>query len=157
MRILGAILVLIGSINVPWSIVASAEAVASARWPTTAGIIQSSAVQAVSAGGRGGTTYVPTVAYTYEVNGRRLVGTRIWHVKLGFLSVDAREIAETFTPGSNVIVHFNPKRPNVSLLRPGLTRYSVGWILLSCCTLLLGLVFFSKGGRRQVRSHAVNS
>jgi hypothetical protein len=157
MRILGAILVLIGAVNVPWSIAASAEAVASARWPTTAGIIQSSAVKAASAGGRGGTTYVPTVAYTYEVDGSRLVGTRIWHMEFGFLSADAREIAETLAPGSNVTVHFNPKRPNVSLLRPGLTRYSVGWILVSFFALLLGLVFFFKGGRRQVRSHAVNS
>jgi hypothetical protein len=152
MRVLGALLILIGAVNFPWSIAASAQAVTSAGWPTTVGTIESSSVRAASAGK--GTTYIPTVAYAYEVKGKRFIGSRIWHMEFGLLQNDAQELANSLAVGSEVTVYFNAGDPSVSLLRPGLTRYSVGWIAISLLALVLGLALLRRRPRASAGVHA---
>jgi Protein of unknown function (DUF3592) len=91
------------------------RAAASANWPKAPGKIASS--QTVEH-----QRYRPSIAYTYIVEGKAYNGGTY---RFGDTSYWKRKKAEAavcaYTPGTAVLVSFNPSNPQTSVLEPGIT------------------------------------
>ena len=135
---LGSLFCLVGSLQLVWCVVDSARAVAAARWPTTTGTVASSYVREVH-GGRGGTGYIPTVTYTYEVRDASYTGHRIWFTEFSALRDEATMTVGNFPVGSRVTVFFDSSDPRQSVLWPGLSWYSGAWFGLGCLGFIVGV------------------
>ncbi len=93
------------------------EAYRARTWPTATGMITSSRVEV---GCGRGTSHYPKVEYRYEANGRVRVGNRIAFGNVGCGSrTSAQEVAEKYTPGHQVVVYYDPKFPEQSVLLVG--------------------------------------
>jgi Protein of unknown function (DUF3592) len=135
-RIFGGLFMLVGALQLILCLDNSAQGIAAASWPTTSGVIRSSYVREVTGGG--GSGYIPSVTYSYMAGSESFLGTRIWLMEFSELPDDARRTVDNFPVGSAVKVYFDPKRPNQSLLRPGLSTFSWMWLGLSFTALLVG-------------------
>jgi hypothetical protein len=93
----------------------------SEAWPKVEGVVLENAVAAIRDGGR--QLYRPVVRYRYEVAGERYEGSRIkWSAGLEFRKYSrARAMLDKYRSGRQVAVHYDPKRPGVAVLQPGLT------------------------------------
>ena len=105
------------------------------RWPVAKGRVLSSTVQEYrtdtttgSAGGRRlMTLYRPVVVYEYEIDGHRFRSDRIAQspgMNRGVADF-AQKVAQRYSSGTAVDVHYDPKRPGQSVLEPRVPR---GWI-----------------------------
>lgn len=98
------------------------RALASRRWPTTAGEITGTDVKSSSSGESGTTSYSPKLRYEYTVDGETYVSSRY---RFGSVpSFSSRSKAESwlednFPVGSEVPVHYSPDRPDLTVLKPG--------------------------------------
>jgi hypothetical protein len=107
-------------------------AVRAAFWPVARGRIVASGAQAyrdwqtIDRRRSRRTLYRSSVVYEYEVNGRTYRGDR---VTLGVMSSTlpgfARRTAARYPFGSEVDVHYDPKRPSDSVLRPVSAMYLI--------------------------------
>ena len=114
------------------------QAVASASWPATEGRITRSRLE-MRAGDKG-SSFTADVAYEYDLDGRTLVGSRVW-IGDGYSSspgTEHRDAVTRYPVGRQVQVHYDPQDPDESVLEPGPTWSSM-------LLLLLGLVFLSIG------------
>ena len=111
------------------------EAAAMKRWPVAQGRVLSSKVQeyreSISRGTGGPrdrmTLYQPVLLYEYEVAGKRFQGSRIAQspgLNRGVPEF-AEKLVERYPSGSAVMVRYNPKRPDESVLEP---RVPASWI-----------------------------
>jgi hypothetical protein len=141
--LIGPLLAIVGVLQLIWCVVDSGRSLASGRWPTARGTIESSEVQATRSGG--GTAYTPKVVYAYEVRGAHFHGTRIWRTEFSPPPDQAQRIVSEFPVGSRVQVYFDPSAPDQSLLRPGLNWFSYVWFGLSCLSVLVGIGAFVVG------------
>jgi hypothetical protein len=110
-------------------IVESAEALASLNWPTSKGIVLESYVQEVH--GRG-TRYLPTVFYTYEVDGKPFTSGGIWIREFSGELEWARPTAARFPVGAAVKVYYDAGDVGHSLLLPEVPWDSI-WGFAFCC------------------------
>ena len=87
-------------------------------WPTADGTIKRSDV--ASYRGKGGKNYVPEVRYDYQVAGTAHRGWRITWDTPGSKQVEAAQaLLKAFPVGQRVKVHYDPRKPVLSLLSPG--------------------------------------
>jgi hypothetical protein len=93
------------------------RAAESERWPAVEGIVIDSTVD-VQRGGK--QLYRPLVKYRYEVAGQRFEGTRIeWAASAGYRQYTrARRVLDRYRAGRAVVVHYDPQRPGMAVLRP---------------------------------------
>lgn len=89
------------------------------RWPTTSGTVRGTGVD-TSSGSEGSTKYSPEIRYEYEVDDTSYVSSRIavddWP-SFGSRS-RARSWLEEYPDGDEVTVHYDPRRPDRSVLEP---------------------------------------
>lgn len=114
------------------------QAVASASWPATEGRITRSRLE-VRAGDKG-SSLTADVEYEYDLDGRTLVGSRVW-IGDGYSSspgTEHRDAVNRYPVGREVQVYYEPEDPDESVLEPG-----PNWS--SLLLVLLGLVFLSIG------------
>jgi hypothetical protein len=119
------------------------SAQASERWPTTNGIIESSEVVR-SRDSDGDTMFGADVVYSYTVGDREYESGRIGFGK-DFKSSDSSRAYETinrYPEGKEVTVSYDPDRPEVAVLEPGVSfgsyaPYIFGWIFLIVGCLIL--------------------
>ena len=104
------------------------EAAAMKHWPVAQGRVLSAKVeeyrQSISRGTGGPrdrmTLYQPVLLYEYEVAGKRFQGSRIAQspgLNRGVPEF-AEKLVEHYPSGSAVMVRYNPKRPDESVLEP---------------------------------------
>ena len=105
---------------------AVAKAKASETWPTAMGKLTRSEVVVEEDRDRDGsdtTWYNPVVAYSYEVAGEKILGSRIRFANLRRGSrKKAEEIVARYRAGDNVTVRYNPEKPKEAVLetqKPG--------------------------------------
>jgi hypothetical protein len=118
-------------------------------WPVVTGTITAAYVKArkvTSANiGRNLSTmkyHEPVIGYTYEVNGRRFKGTQL---RIGGRQLEQeRAIAETlvapYAVGQAVPVHYDPAKPEESILDLAMPRWSTPWLYLSILSGGLGVL-----------------
>ena len=107
-------------------------------WPVVRGRIAAAEVEAYrdrhevdSVSRRARIRYKPGVTYTYEVNGRRYSGDRLTIgviVSASFPGL-ARRTAAKYPVGSEVDVHYNPRSPGESVLRPRSVLHHLLWVV----------------------------
>ena len=123
------------------------NAQASSQWPGVVGTIQSSRV-AESRSSKGRRNYSADVRYLYAVGDRSYTGNTVWfgdNYKSSNAS-QAHATVERFRPGAKVPVFYDPARPDVAVLDPGVSHssyavFAIGWVVagIGCviCTVLL--------------------
>jgi len=99
------------------------QAAASRDWPTTQGVIVSSAVERVRRNDpdRGfTTTFHARISFNYSVGGEPYTGDRVGFGDYGSnTNHHARSVVRQYPVGSQVTVYYDPNRPQSSLLEPG--------------------------------------
>ena len=95
----------------------------SKSWPKTNGVILESTVQSkwVMAGG-GSRIFVvcPKVTYEYEVNGGKYTSSQLALIERDSADENlARRKAEKYSPGQQVEVFYNPRKPGFAVLAVG--------------------------------------
>jgi len=127
-----------------WNILQNARA--SASWPTADGIITSSEVTH-STDSDGGDSYSPEVTYTYTVDNVNMENDTIKFGENSYSSSrKADGIASNYPVGKNVIVYYDPEKPDQSVLEPGVSAGSyivlgIG-VLFILISLIIGPVSF---------------
>ena len=109
----------------------------SKNWPTTPGIVKGSGVDRHHRQDR--TTHTASIVYEYHAGGTTHLGER--RSFSDFSSSSARrayQIAARYPPGSRVTVHHHPRKPELSVLEPGLT-----WTMF--LPIAIGLIFLAVG------------
>jgi hypothetical protein len=137
-----------------WGIVSCIQNIVAAdratAWPTADGVVVLS--QTVRGCGKGN-SYFPRVHYRYSTGGVDYLGKRLAFGNVGCGSeTKARTIASRFPVDSAVTVHFNPERPDESVLMAGQVLDDT-WLGLTLCTLMLvGALFFARLSLRSIRA-----
>jgi hypothetical protein len=117
------------------------EAHASAKWPTTEGVIISSKVDRERRSGKHHrtTNYSANIEYEFKYKENIYNGNRTAIGEYGSgNSSHADEIVGSFPKGLKVLVYFNPNNPSESVLDPGIKGKT--WLLFGA-----GFVFFAFG------------
>ena len=85
------------------------KARAMSRWPTVPGVVTST-WDSLDDG---------KILYDYQVGAKRYVGRRVfWFVGKSTADRTPQELTETYPPGSDVTVYYDPKSPKTSILEP---------------------------------------
>jgi hypothetical protein len=108
---------------------------ASGSWPTTTGKVVLKEVS-VQRGGKGGTSYIPKIIYSYSVMGERYkktisLGTRWWE------SSAEKAIHEV---GDSLEVRYNPEKPNVNITDQEKIRFFDLFPILIILSVALGFL-----------------
>ena len=125
--------------------------VQSASWQTAAGTVLDTRLATSSGTSRNsGPQYSPHVSYMYNVGGRSFVGDQVSFGRLtrGSGYGDAQRFLKRYRRGTIVAVHYDPARPERSVLQPGWTWGSVFMAAMGTLFALLGLAIFRGLGRR---------
>ena len=115
-----------------WGLYGIGRAIRSARWPTTTGAVTGTNVKSVTSGESGSNSYRMEVIYEYELGGETYVSKR--YSFGGKPTRESRSAAETwleehYPVGSEVTVHYDPDRPDVTVLeRGGVLSAFVGFL-----------------------------
>lgn len=124
--------------------------VRSTTWQTAAGTVLDTRLASGSGSGRNsGPQYSAHVAYMYNVGGRSFVGDRLSFGRLtrGSGYGDSQALLKRYRRGIVVSVHYDPARPERSVLEPGWTWGSVLMAAMGTLFALLGLAIFRGLGR----------
>ena len=126
---------------------AVAKASASETWPAVMGrVSRSEVIVEEDRDGEGATWYNPTVAYSYEVAGETLEGSRIRFANMRRGSrKKADEIAARYRVGAPVTVRYNPEKRGEAVLetaKPGplYLVLAMGGLVFVAVGLLVGSV-----------------
>lgn len=120
---------------------------ASEAWPNVAGVVESSEVVR-SRNSDGKTMYGADVVYAYEVEGREYSSNQISFggASSSSSSSGAYRVVNHYNAGNAVTVTYDPERPEVAVLEPGVTWssymvYGIGWVFFGVGLLVtLGVV-----------------
>ena len=107
---------------------------AAQHWPTTQAEILQSGFEEDADG------FAPRVEYTYEVNGMRYFGDRLYfHTVNRTTDAEARKHLEPYPVGSRVPLHYNPRNPSDSVLNCRMPLWlPIFWICFSVFMILVG-------------------
>ncbi len=122
-RIFPLLFVAVGVAMLVVGVIGLRRAAASADWPTTQGVIVSSEVERVRRNDpdRGWTTtFHARISYGYSVGGEPYTGDRVGIGDYGSnTNHRARSVVRRYPVGSHVTVYYDPDRPRIALLEPG--------------------------------------
>ena len=143
-----------GLVCAGWAGSIAYQGLSSSSWPTTAGVIASSAIAMHegdrSAFGRRATIYSAKVRYTYTVGNRPYTADRVRFGDYGS-SHDrrAQQIQARFPAGAAVQVHYDPRRPEIAVLETGSTWFMNLWVGLGALLAVCGMVGLVRAGQAQ--------
>ena len=108
------------------------------RWPAVSGRVLETGARHWP-GFRSG--YAPTVRYAYEVAGRQLDGSRLRFGPQALRGSErkARQALGGLAPGAEVVIYYNPRRPGDAVLRQGVTRGTLWFLLVGAFLITIGL------------------
>ena len=122
-----------------WYSIANAKA--SVGWPTAPGTITRSEVEPTVKN-----RVNPKVAYTYAVNGKTMTGSRVsYRSEGGSNQTDAQAVVDRFPMGKSVQVHYDPALPTNSVLEPGASASTYGYLVIPLILGGFGLFMFAYG------------
>jgi hypothetical protein len=92
-------------------------------YPSISGTVLSTEIKEVS--DSDGTTYAPTIEYSYSVDGVRYAGKNYRYGTIGSSISYARSIIARFPVGTTVDVHYNPSNPSDAVLATGVEGFDL--------------------------------
>lgn len=117
------------------------RAKAAERWPTVEGTVVSAEISSRWNSGTDGSrrtrSYTPDITYRYVVLGDEYTGNRVMFAQYSSnTESDIRPILRRYPRGSTVTVYHHPRKPELSVLEPGLTLgnyliplFGIVWLL----------------------------
>lgn len=123
-----------------------ARAKASAGWPKVTGTVTAARVEHRRRS-KGGSRFVPTLQYTYDVGGQRHTGTRLAFADTERVTeAAAQQVIAPYPVGGAVAVFYDPADPSVSTLSASMEGTMIlvlmGWFF-AIISLLIGLFFWA--------------
>lgn len=133
------LLLVIGAV-VTWVLLRRAKrGLDSRNWPTTSGIVRASGVTIDRREDR--TTHGATIVYEYRVGGTTQVGDkRSFSDYRSSSGRRAYRIVAQYPVGSRVTVYYHPRKPELSVLEPGLNWSTPLFIALGLIFIAVGLL-----------------
>ena len=102
------------------------------RWPTVSGVVTGTTIEGRS-DESGSTSYIPELQYEYEVDDTSYVSARYTYggTRPSFNSKrDAQSWLDANYPeGAKITVHYDPDKPDVSVVEPGAWRSIIGVVI----------------------------
>ena len=121
---------------------------ASESWPRTTGIIIESTIQSEWVRSGSGNMYIvsPKVIYEYEVNGKKYTSSQLALVEHSTANENlAKEKSEGHPIGQQVIVYYNPRKPDFATLEVGDPtggKLPFGIIIFGMAVTIAGIIWF---------------
>ena len=119
---------------------------AAKSWPVAQGIVVHSSVrEKEDSTGDSGTMYNAKVSTEYTVGGRRYRINEIYFAQANSWSTPSYRVertVRTYKKGTQVAVYYDPARPAIATLEPGVKPWNYAIIGLGAGLVLLGLVAF---------------
>ena len=112
----------------------------SRRWPTTHGRVLSS-MPFVHSGARW-ISNVADVEYEYVVDNERYTSNRYAYDGFGIGRADSRAVANRHDAGDGIRIHYDPRRPRHSCVRPGAGAANALQVIAGLVTLLPALIWW---------------
>jgi Protein of unknown function (DUF3592) len=110
-------------------------------WPTVQGMLRTKEIW-MRYSPRGGTSYVPLMTYSYEVNGNTYTGEKISTYNLDSNSrEDAQDVIDSYSADFPLTVHYSPSNPANAVLQIGSIPKNLAKAGIGCGALLVGLFF----------------
>jgi hypothetical protein len=101
----------------------------SRTWPTTVGTIKSSRVE-IGRDADSFKTYRARIVFNYSVCATSYTGKTVFFGdEVNLRQARAEELVKRFPVGAEVDVFYNPIRPDIGILVPGVHWGSCGWII----------------------------
>jgi hypothetical protein len=121
------------------------QAVASIDWPTTEGVVLTSAIEEVGWSDNEG--WCPSVRYAYTVGGKKYVFDRVEIQSICNGSTDyyAGEVIRRYPVGKRVVVFYNPQNPAFAVLEPGIPDNEFYMPILTILPTFGGIILFWLG------------
>lgn len=118
------------------------------KWPTTKGKITSSSVSEErkydSSSKRHKTEYRANIRYSYNVNGRSYYNDRIFFGAVNLSRSTAEKYTRKYPKGINVIVYYNPEKPEKSVLETSIGFRNLLTLIIGIAIMILGIFFLLK-------------
>lgn len=137
----GVILVLVGLGFVIAALVNNRKVRAAESWPTIPGTVLKSGVKEYTSrsGGVTSTSYEPVVNYQYALMGKTFEGKRLGFGATRVKFQEAQDITNKYLAGTQVIVHYNPNKPEESVLEVA-AKSSKAFLIIGAIAIGLGLI-----------------
>ncbi len=159
MRVFPLLFVAVGVVMLVIGVTGLRRAMASTEWPTTQGEVLTSEVERVRHRhhDRGpSTTFHARISYGYSVGGEPYTGDRVGIGDYGSnTNHHARSVVRRYPVGSHVTVYYDPDRPRIALLEPGVRASAFAVPGIGAAFVLFGglcFVVFLLHGRKQAGS-----
>ena len=112
-------------------------------WDTVEGIITKSTIFKEE---DGGTAYIPTIEYRYEINGKsydhnQIISTE--RIQFGKLNL-AKEYTDKYSENTKVTIYYNPVNPQDSVLETGVSVRHFFSLVMPSLVLIFGLFLVYK-------------
>ena len=144
-QIVALILIIIGFVISGLTLFAIINSFSSKKWMTTNGKIINSEIYKQSFTGEADVTYRPSIAFEYLVNGEKFISDRLYYgVKIMSSGnwINSRKLIEKYPVDKEVTVYYNPNKPKISVIEPGLHFDLGGIFIFSICFIALGLIIY---------------
>ncbi len=128
----------------------SVRGFASRSWPETLGEVVSTSIRR-SVYARGGTCFNGVITYRYVVDGRAYRSNSYdprQQSKCFRKRSDAKEFTAWFSVGQRITVYYDPHRPSLAVLKPGLHPVTHAFYGLMGVVFLILIGIFALGARR---------
>ena len=137
--ILAVMVILVGLVMVLYALVNNRKVKSAESWPVVPGTIVRSGVKEYTSRSNGVTThsYEPVVFYQYSLMGKPYEGKRLGFGATRVKYAEAQAITDKYLAGTPVNIHYNPNKPEESVLEV-VSRSSKAF-------LILGLIFWGLG------------
>lgn len=139
MTLVAQILWTLGAATTVWAIWFCLNTRRSRTWPAVRGEVMASHVRRFAPTSAGNWDW--SIRYRYVVDGRAHAGWRVYFGMTVPLTV-ARAMVARFPASTHVDVRYDPRRPERSVLLPGVNRYTATSLLPGPFFAVLGLVFW---------------
>ena len=128
-------------------IVYLAQASASSGWPSTSGTViscQAKKVHGKRTGrarkkGRSGSRYYVDIQYQYSVDGTKYVGDKVSLGTVKRTLSQAKQKAAGYPVGTQVDVFYDPAKPSVAILEPGVEISIFTFVVIGAFFILVGV------------------
>lgn len=121
----------------------------SEKWPSTTGQITLTQVRS-SRSSKGTTSYYPEVTYSYQAEGQSFSSHQetVINRRMGSPAEAESYLSQNYAAGKPVTVYYNPRHPEMSLLRPGVGFSDYAMTLLPASFIIIGALAWGLSWRR---------
>lgn len=131
------IFILIGLIFFITGIINIIRGFSSKNWPSVQGKVVSSDIQIQRNTSRG-PNYTPAILFEYFINGTRYFSNKISFGGTSSRLISIQKTLIKYPTGSNVLVYYNPQKPQIAVLEPGITFSTIIFLLVGIILTIVG-------------------